>query len=160
MSDISATKQLSAIQLLTLVFLRIAIGWYFLYEGLAKIFIPAWSSQIYLTDSKGLFAPIFKAITEIPTLLHIVDQINIYGQILIGLSLVLGFLSKIGNIGGITLLVLYYLSHPPLINVNYLMPSEGSYMWVDKNMIILLAMLVLVFFPTSKVIGLDRIQIK
>lgn len=34
----------STAQLTALVFLRLAIGWHFLYEGIAKLFTPNWSS--------------------------------------------------------------------------------------------------------------------
>jgi thiosulfate dehydrogenase [quinone] large subunit len=55
-------------QLSGLVILRILIGWYFMYEGLAKVFNPNWSSYPYLLDSKGLFAPIFISLTDYPFL--------------------------------------------------------------------------------------------
>ena len=54
----------SNIQLTFLVILRVLIGWYFLYEGLAKVFTPNWTAFGYLIDSKGIFSPIFTAIAE------------------------------------------------------------------------------------------------
>lgn len=45
----------SNIQLTFLVILRVLIGWYFLYEGLAKVFTPNWTAFGYLIDSKGIF---------------------------------------------------------------------------------------------------------
>ena len=38
----------SNIQLTFLVILRVLIGWYFLYEGLAKVFTPNWTAFGYL----------------------------------------------------------------------------------------------------------------
>ena len=46
----------SSIQLYGLVTLRLLIGWYFLYEGLAKVFTPKWTAYGYLMDSQGVFA--------------------------------------------------------------------------------------------------------
>jgi len=89
--------------------------------------------------------------------MNIVDGANVYGLIIIGLSLILGCFVKIGSIGAISLLTLYYLSHPPLIDVNYILRPEGSYLWVDKNLIILCAVFIIIYFPSSKQIGLDRI---
>jgi len=143
-------------QLAWLVVLRVLIGWYFLYEGLAKVLTPDWTSFGYLMDSQGFLSPVFKLLTENQTVLSIVDFVNIYGLILIGLSLLLGFFDRIGTIGAISLLVLYCLSHPALLDVSYVFRPEGSYLWVDKNLIMLGAVVVLMVFPTSRRIGLDR----
>ena len=143
-------------QLILLVVLRVLIGWYFLYEGISKVLTPKWTSFGYLRDSKGIFAPLFNSFTENPSVMNIVDFLNIYGLIIIGLSLVLGAYVKIGSIGGIGMLVLYYLSHPALIDAHYLLRPEGTYMWVDKNLIMLCTLLVIIYFPTSMRIGLDR----
>ena len=72
-------------QLSWLVVLRVLIGWFFLYEGLAKIFSPNWTSYGYLMDSKGLFSPLFTMIAESQSLIAIADFINIYGLTIIGL---------------------------------------------------------------------------
>ncbi len=147
----------STIQLFWLVVLRVFIGWYFLYEGLAKVFSPKWTAYGYLMDSKGLFAPLFRMIAENPDLMAIADFINIWGLTLIGLLLILGLFEKAGYIGAALLLTLYYLSHPPLLNAAYLLRPEGSYLWVDKNLIMLAATIVLFYFPTAERIGMDRI---
>lgn len=147
-------------QLIVLVLLRILIGWYFLYEGLSKLLSPAWSSFAYLNDSAGIFKPLFLWLTENSTILKIVDIVNIYGLILIGLSFILGAYVKFFSYGGIALLTMYYLSHPALIETNYLLRTEGSALWIDKNLIILCAILVILYFPSSKRIGLDKYLLK
>ena len=147
-------------QLFALVTLRVLIGWYFLYEGLSKLFVSGWTSFAYLNDSAGIFKPIFLWIAESETMMYWVDIINIYGLILVGLSLVLGAYVKFSSYGAIILLSLYYLSHPPLIETSYLLRAEGSALWVDKNLIMLCAIAVLMLFPTSKHIGLDRFLLK
>jgi len=144
-------------QLFWLVALRVFIGWYFLYEGLSKAFSTNWTAFGYLKDSKGIFAPMFNLLTENAVVMSIVDFANIYGLIIIGLCFILGCLVKIGSLGAIVLLTLYYLSHPPLMDVTYILRPEGAYLWVDKNLIILCAVFILIYFPTSKQIGLDRL---
>jgi len=143
-------------QLLWLVALRVLIGWYFLYEGLAKVFTSGWTSYGYLMDSQGIFASFFKMIAQNQFVLPIIDAINVYGLIFIGLFLMVGCFTKVGHIGALILLSLYYLSHPPLLNVVYILRTEGSTLWVDKNLIMLGAVIVLMAFPTSRIIGLDR----
>lgn len=147
-------------QLSWLVVLRILIGWFFLYEGLAKILSPNWTSYGYLMDSKGIFSPLFIMIAENPTMMAITDFINIYGLTIIGLLLILGLFERVGCLAAAFLLLLYYLSHPPLLNVEYMLPSEGTTLWVDKNLVMMVAVIVLYFFPTSKIIGLDRAFLK
>lgn len=147
-------------QLVSLVILRMLIGWHFLYEGVVKLWNPGWSARGYLLDSEGPAAGLFYAMANNPAVMNIVDILNVWGLILIGLGLLLGALSRWAAIGGIVLLAFYYLSHPPLIGVEYGLPSEGSYLLVNKNLIELFALAVLVAFPTSKIIGLDRLIAK
>jgi thiosulfate dehydrogenase [quinone] large subunit len=139
-----------------LVVLRVAIGWHLLYEGIVKLLNPNWSSVGYLMDSKGWFAGIFQDIAGNPGLLQVADFLNIWGLILIGLGLVLGLFTRASTIAGIALLGLYYLSHPALINANYAIPSEGNYIFVNKNLIEMLTLVVLLLFPTGRIIGIDR----
>lgn len=146
----------SKLQTTSLVLLRLLIGWHFLYEGLAKVFNSSWTAYPYLMDSQGFMSGIFHYIAENPDLLSISNIINIYGLTLIGLFLILGCFSKYSIIGAIAFLSLYYLSHPPFIGADYMMPTEGSYLWVDKNLIEIGALLVLLAFPTSHIIGLDQ----
>lgn len=143
-------------QLWMLVILRVFIGWHLLYEGVIKLLNPNWSSVGYLMDSKGWFAGLFHSLAGNPDVLQIVDFLNVWGLILVGLGLILGLFNKLASYGGIALLALYYLSHPAMINAVYAIPSEGSYMFINKNLIEMVAIIVLVLFPTSKIIGIDR----
>ncbi len=147
-------------QLSWLVILRVAIGWHFLYEGLVKLMNPNWSSVGFLLDSRGLLESFFHSLTSNPSTVNIIDQLNIWGLILIGMGLILGFLARPACIFGIVLLATYYLSHPPFVGLRYAVPSEGSYLIVNKNLIELIALAVLFVFPSSKYIGIDRFIFK
>ena len=150
----------SNIQLGWLVVLRIAIGWHFLYEGLVKLMNPNWSCVGFLLDSGGFMKSFFYDLASNPSAVNIIDMLNIWGLILIGLSLILGFLARPAIIFGITLLAMYYLSHPPFVGIRYAVPNEGSYLIVNKNLIELIALAVLYVFPSSKYIGVDRFIFK
>ncbi|MFO7851048.1 MAG: DoxX family membrane protein [Bacteroidota bacterium] len=147
-------------QLLLLVVLRVLIGWHFLYEGLAKLVNPDWSSIGFLLDTGGFLAPFFTSLASNPELIKIIDFLNIWGLILIGLGLILGLFSRVSIIAGIVLLGMYYLSHPPFVGYSYSVPTEGSYLWVDKNLIEMAALAVLLVFPTWMQIGIDRFIFK
>ncbi|MEZ4989569.1 MAG: DoxX family membrane protein [Saprospiraceae bacterium] len=139
-----------------LVLLRVFIGWHLLYEGVVKLWNPGWSAGGYLMDSQGLFEEMFYKMAASPGVLAVVDFLNVWGLILIGLSLILGAFTRWALIGGILLIGLYYLSHPALIGVKYALPSEGSYLFVNKNLIEIAAMFVLLYFPSSHIMGIDR----
>lgn len=143
-----------------LVILRIAIGWHFLYEGLSKLINPNWSSVGFLLDSQGFLRSFFVSLTSDPILVNIFDTLTIWGLILIGLGLILGFFARPACIFGILLLAMFYLSHPPFVGFRFSVPSEGSYMIVNKNLIELFALAVLFVFPTSRIIGIDRFIFK
>lgn len=143
-----------------LLVLRIFIGWHFLYEGTIKILNPKWTSLPYLMDSKGFASSLFTTLAEQTELMKVINFCNEWALALIGLGLILGCFARLASVGGMILLSLYTLSHPSFVGANYMMPFEGSYLWVDKNMIELVALGVLLCFPTSHVIGIDRILIK
>jgi thiosulfate dehydrogenase (quinone) large subunit len=147
-------------QAFLLVTLRVLLGWYFLYEGITKLFNPDWSALGYLMDSKGPVSGLFHSMASNLDLVSVVDWLNMWGLTLIGLGLLLGLLTQLSLIFGILLLVMYYLSHPALASVNYVMPQEGSYLLVNKTLIEIFAMAVLYVFPTGKIVGLDRIMSK
>jgi thiosulfate dehydrogenase [quinone] large subunit len=56
------------------------------------------------------------------------------------------------------ILLLYYVCTPPLIGMTYSVPTEGSYLIVNKNLIEMVALGVLALFPTGNIIGLDRLM--
>jgi thiosulfate dehydrogenase (quinone) large subunit len=158
--DINA-ESYSNWQIFSLTFLRVLIGWHFLYEGLAKLLSsPGWSSKSYLLGSVGPVAPVFKAMASHPALLNLIDTINIWGLILIGVSLFIGLLSRPFKLFGIVLLFLYYLAYPPFASLGFSAPVEGNYWIVNKNLIEMAALFVLFLFPSSQITGIDRLFLK
>ena len=154
--SINSSTVINNTQLYGLVILRVIIGWHILYEGVSKLINPYWSSAAYLLDSKWIFSGLAKAIVSSPTLLTISDNVNMWGLALVGLCLMLGIFSRYAALGGIVLISLYYLFAPPLLGYEYSRPGEGSYLIVNKNLIEIFALFVLYHFPTSHLIGLDR----
>jgi thiosulfate dehydrogenase [quinone] large subunit len=153
-------KKHTAFQTFTLVFLRMLIGWHFLYEGISKLFNPYWTSAGYLSESKWLFSGLFTAIAENPSLLKVVDFLNVWGQIAIGIALLTGLLTSWACIAGILLLLIYYVCNPPFVGYSYTVPSEGSYIIVNKILIEIAALGILLAFPTGRTAGLDSLVFK
>lgn len=140
-----------------LVGLRLVVGWHLLYEGLAKITNPYWTSAGYLQESKGWFSGFFESLAQNPTALTVTDYLNQWGLFLIGLALLVGCCARVAAWAGVVLLLLYYAAAPPLPGLEYAIPQEGSYLIVNKIVVEIFALLVIVGFPTSHIVGLDRI---
>jgi uncharacterized membrane protein YphA (DoxX/SURF4 family) len=156
-SETESSHRFENIQLLALVSLRIVIGWHFLYEGISKLLEPGWTSAGYLAESKWILSGLFHWIIANPAVLEMVDFLNIWGQIFIGLGLILGLFNRTTALAGVMLMALYYIAHPPLIGMTSRIPTGGNTVIVDKNLVELVALCVLALFPTGKIVGLDRL---
>ena len=150
-------RVMSDTQKAVLTVLRIAIGWHFLYEGVAKLLTPGWSAAPYLQTSTWIFSDFFRWIAATPWALKATDLFNVWGLTLIGLGLMLGVFTRLVSLFGIALLAMYYLAHPPLLGSDWRLPSEGHYFVVNKNLVELLALSLFAAFPTRALAGLDRL---
>jgi thiosulfate dehydrogenase [quinone] large subunit len=54
--------------------------------------------------------------------------------------------------------VVDFLNNPPLIGLEYTLPSEGSYLIVSKTLIEAAAIFALAVFPAGSFAGLDSIR--
>ena len=147
----------SRLQVTALVALRFAIGWHFFYEGVSKAVNAYWTSAGYLDQSQGFLSEWFVDMASNPGTLALVDFLNVWGLILIGLGLMLGGLTRTASFFGIVMLALYYLATPPWPGFVYSIPAEGAYMIINKTLIELCALFVTLFFPTGHIVGLDRL---
>jgi uncharacterized membrane protein YphA (DoxX/SURF4 family) len=148
-----ATVHFTTFRQVLLLVLRAAAGWHFLYEGVTKLLTPGWSSAGYLELSRWAFSGFFQWIASNPLVLKIVDLMNIWGLMAIGLGLMLGLFTRIASIAGMLLLILYYIANPPFVGLDFGVPAEGNYLVVDKNLVEFFALGVLAFFPGA--LGLD-----
>lgn len=138
----------------TIVLMRIFIGWHFLYEGVIKLYNPDWTSFGYLATAQGPFKSFFMAMAREPMLAW-ADNLNWIALMFVGITLTLGIFERWGALVGIGLLALYYLAHPAfpwLQQVNV----EGSYWFINKNLIELVACIIVFQYPTGKVFGLSH----
>lgn len=148
-------KKYTKAQLIFLLVLRFVIGWHILYEGISKVMNPQWTSANFLQESQGILSGFSGWILSNSSLLSIVDFLNIWGLVLIGLGLIFGFLFKPAAIAGSVLIFIYYLSVPPLVGYEYTLPSDGSNLVINRTLIEAVALFGLPLFPTNEVFGLD-----
>jgi uncharacterized membrane protein YphA (DoxX/SURF4 family) len=154
--DIAKSRINNAFQYI-LTAIRILIGWYFLYEGLSKLISPTWSASGYLLEASWLFSGIFHNLAMNEAAMRVVDFMNIWGLIFIGLGLMLGTLTRIASGAGALLLLLYYVANPPFIGFMGESTGEGHYLIVNKIMIEFAVLLLLVLLPSKTTLGIDRL---
>jgi len=153
----TANGNLTRLQTITIVVLRVVIGWHFLYEGIAKLTKPAWSAAGFLLQSRGPFADVFHWMAADPERLAVINQMNMWGLTAIGLGLVLGCFTRLASAAGILIILLFYLCNPPFPGYFYSIPMEGSYVVVNKNLVELVGLAVILVTGSGRVAGLDRI---
>jgi thiosulfate dehydrogenase [quinone] large subunit len=143
--------EFSRSQMTSLVLLRLLVGWHFLYEGVVKLFNPYWTAKAFLLTSEGVLRPMFLWLAEEP-MINAVNAMNIALLIGVGAALMLGTLTRIAAAAGIVLLLMYYLAHPPFDGMGM---GPGSFWIVNYNLIEIAALLLVIYFPTSRYFGLD-----
>jgi thiosulfate dehydrogenase [quinone] large subunit len=80
-----------------------------------------------------------------------------WGLTLIGLGLVLGCFTRLASASGMLVILLFYLCNPPFVGYFYSIPTEGSYLIVNKNLVELAALAVIFVTGSGRAAGLDRI---
>ena len=129
---------MSKSSLFILGILRIALGWLFLYAGLTKIINPSWTASSYLSAAKTF--PEFYLWLTSDSILPIVNFINEWGLVLLGISLILGIGVRLSSVLGVILMILYYL---PILEF----PTIGHGYIVDEHIVYAL---VLTFFAAVR----------
>jgi thiosulfate dehydrogenase [quinone] large subunit len=149
--------KLSRGAMIAITVLRVLVGWHFLYEGITKLSASSWSAVGYMKAARGPFAEFFRWIAGQPNLLDNANLVTMYGLTIVGLLLMLGLFTRIAALGGIGFILLFYLATPPFIGYFYSIPSEGSYLIVNKNLVELSALVVIFLTGSGRFAGLDRI---
>ena len=89
-----------------LFIIRISLGFIFLYSGITKFF-DGFTAAGYLENAtEGPFKEMFASLAGST----FVDQLVIWGEIGIGISLLFGILLKLGVVSGVLMMLLYYFS--------------------------------------------------
>lgn len=158
--------RLSPAQRFGLVALRTLVGWHFLYEGYFKLMLPgwtrdglplaSWSSAGYLKAATGPFASMFYTLAD-SSWLPALDVVLPAMLVLVGLSLLLGLFTDAGCVGALALLALFYVSAIPTSGVPEAR-AEGTYLFVNKNLVEGAAVFVLLAFRTGRIAGLDLLR--
>lgn len=126
-----------------MVILRVVLGGVMLEAGLDKLINGGFSISGYVSNGSGPFAGWFAHLASVSGSL---SPLVISGEILIGLSLILGVFLRFGALWGAMLMILYYLP--------YLPPENG---WISQQIIYLLVFVTLMFSGNGYFFGIDRL---
>lgn len=124
------------------VALRIILGFQFLLAGLEKI--GGWSAEGFLSNATGPFAEIFRSMAGSV----VIDQLNIWGLILIGIALVIGLMMRPASFFGAILMLLYYFAD---------FEGNTAHGIIDSHVIYILIFIMFMAGGAGHVFGLDGI---
>ena len=135
-------------QLKMAVFLsRVGLGILFFYAGITKVINPDWSAGGYLNSAKT-FPGLYQWFASAGNIGWI-NFVNEWGLTLVGAALTIGLLVRWASLGGILLMILYYL---PILQ--FPIVGEHSYI-VDEHIMYITVFLVLISSNAGTFWGLD-----
>ncbi len=140
--------------------LRIALGFMFLYGGYEKIeteLSGGLATSGFLSHVGGPFAFLFTNMSGNIA----VEYLLVYGELLIGISLIFGVVTRVGGMSGALLTVLLYMSTLPAMTKGF----TGSYLdfllsknaLVSSYIIYILVFVAFIFLVPGRFLGMDGI---
>ncbi len=86
-----------------------------------------------------------------------IDRLTRWGITLIGAGLLIGLFTRVWCVAGAGFLVMTYLSHPTVPWLPLPPGTEGNPLFINKNLIEALGLLVILAHPTGRWLGLDAL---
>ena len=126
------------------------------YAGLERKYTDLKSAMTGAIPAEVVAGPV----TEAPKkskLQESLDWQTRWGITAIGALLLLGLFTRLACLGGFVFLVMTYLTHPPFPWLPLPPGTEGNPVYINKNVIEALALLVIMVHPTGRWLGLDAV---
>jgi thiosulfate dehydrogenase [quinone] large subunit len=134
---------------ITFFILRIALGGLMFEAGLTKLLSGGFSAADFLENATGPFAGFYMGIGANTTMLTITNVMVPWGELLIGITIILGIFVRFASFWGIVLMVLYYTASLP--------PENG---WISRHIIYFSVFLSFIFSGTGYFLGIDRLVVR
>lgn len=148
----SSFTSLQSIVPKTIFLLRLAMGWTFLVAGLTKVLDPEWSATGYLKfaiPEGNPFMGMWAAMAGNP----LIDALNMWGALLIGISLLLGVLTRWSAFWGITMMLFYWASSRTG-GLAQGFPDEFGF-FIDDHIVYALVLTLLIVSRAGRIYGFD-----
>ena len=131
-----------------IVYFRITMAWTFLYAASHQVFDPNFTVVGFLGHTKT-FHDLFSVFTT-DTMAPITTFLVEYGHLLIGLSLLFGFMVRVSASFGVALMVIYWMAHMdwPFIE------NKNNFI-VDYHLVYAGVLVFLIVKRAGHVLGLD-----
>ncbi len=130
-----------------IVLLRVTLGWLFLYSGYSKIASGTFSAAGLLKGAKTF--PELYAWFASSGNIEWVNLLNEYGQLLIGIALILGVGVRVASYAGALMMLLYYFP-----SLDFPKAGERNFI-VDDHIIYIAIFLVLASVRAGRTLGLE-----
>lgn len=128
--------------------LRLLFGYAFLYAGVAKVLESGWTAQGYLTNVAAANGNplewLFAWMAATPWFIAFVDIAVPWGELLIGLGLIVGALTRLAAFFGAFLMLLFYFGNWSI--------EHGV---VNSDLAYVLVFLAIAAFGAGRILGLD-----
>jgi len=134
----------AVITIFTLV-LRFSMGWIFIWAGFDKLITDFSAGGFLVNTSKGPLKDMFVNMGQSETALDVVDPLVIYGQILIGLALILGVFTRFALLMGAAQMFFFYIAQ--------LWPAHNPFM--EYYLVYIFIMALLGALGAGRILGLD-----
>ena len=136
-----------------LLVLRVAMGWIFLQAGIEKVLDPEWSAagllQFAVPEGNPLIG-LWASFAGSP----LIDGLNAWGQVLVGLTLILGLTVRWSAFWGALMMIFYWLASLEG-GLGQALPLEHGWV-VDDHLIYAFLLFGLGALGTGRILGLDR----
>ena len=124
---------------------RLSMGWIFIWSGFDKLITDFSAGGFLVNASRGPLNDIFIDMGTNQTALDVIDPLVIWGQILIGFSLILGLFTRVGAFFGAVQMLMFYLS--------VLYPENNPFM--DEHIIYIGILAMLGALGAGRIVGID-----
>jgi len=130
--------------------LRVAMGWIFVWSGFDKL-LGDWTSAGFLVNTtKGPLEGWFVDLGTNSAAVDVIDGLVIWGQILIGITLILGVVTRFSLFWAGAMMFMFYIAQFP--------PAHNPFL--DEHIVYIGVFLLLGAMGAGRILGLDALMEK
>jgi thiosulfate dehydrogenase [quinone] large subunit len=127
--------------------LRVTMGWFFVWSGFDKL-MTDWTAAGFLVNaSRGPLKDLFVDMGSSSAAVNVIDPLVMWGQILIGITLILGLFTRFSLFWAGVMMLMFYIAQ--------LWPEHNPF--VDDHIIYIGVFLLLGAVGAGRILGLDAL---